>query len=85
MFNRAQRRHHKDRMKAKARRVACFSWGYSPRYGMSAADAVAYQKKSEKWADHLALCSRPGCCGNPRPLGNGNRTLQEKRAMRVED
>lgn len=36
-----------------------------------------------KLANHLAVCSRPWCCGNPRYSGysDGGLTLQEKRFL----
>lgn len=78
MFNRAQRRNDSHRMKAKARRVARDSWGYSVRNRQTEADAFAFQKRAERWADHLKMCDRP-CCANPRRL-TGERTLAEIRA-----
>ena len=51
MSKRAERRHHLRRMKTKAKHVVAL-WG-NP------------NAQSEKWANHLALCSRQ-CCGNPR-------------------
>jgi hypothetical protein len=56
----------KQRMKAKARKVARTRWGYSD------------PNRTVKQADYLAVCS---CCmcGNPR-RHFGSRTLQEIRA-----
>lgn len=62
---RAERRHHLDRMKAKARRIFL-------RFNRDDA------RRPEKLANHLAFCSRL-CCSNPRKHF-GQPTLQEKRA-----
>lgn len=59
---RAERRHHKYRMRQKARRIYCEKWGVDPH-------------KADKWADNLALCSK-SCCGNPRKWRK-EKTLQE--------
>jgi hypothetical protein len=56
MKNRANRRHHLQRMKKKARRIAQYSWGIS---------SSTQLKRCERNANHLALCSCMGC-GNPR-------------------
>lgn len=41
-----------------------------------------YDPHPEKLADHLALCSRAGCCGNPRRYFSGvdKITLQERKS-----
>lgn len=60
MEKRAERRHHKARMKAKARRVAKVSWGAQYEH-----DLVRYEerlKKAERYADHLKVCSCSMCC-----------------------
>jgi hypothetical protein len=60
MSNRAERRHHKDRMKAKARRVALHSWGYD--YERDPVKRETNLKRAEKLADHLKTCSCSVCC-----------------------
>jgi hypothetical protein len=65
MGHSAERRHHLDRMKAKAVRV----------YGRRRQDT----KSCEKLANHLAQCSGP-CCGNPRRWF-GELTMQERRRL----
>ncbi len=66
MSKRAERRYHLDRMKAKARHVAFYSWGY--RHCYIGAKLVAELQRAEKWANHLKMCSCHGCC-NPRRSG----------------
>lgn len=65
---RAERRHHRDRMKAKARRIASQSAHLDP-------------DNFSKLHDHLAYCS---ChmCGNPRKHWN-ELTMQERRQEAV--
>ena len=55
-MSRAERRHHKDRMKAKARRIAREVWGYKDEDG---GQVVA---NMERCADHLMSCSCSMCC-----------------------
>ena len=64
MSKRALRRHHKARMKQRARKVAKI-WGGVPLNHL------------DKHADHLAMCSCE-MCGNPR-RHHGERTIQELR------
>ena len=64
MSKRALRRHHSIRMKAKARRVAAFSWGYS--ISNQPLDRIEMMMRyAERNCNHLARCSGY-CCGNPR-------------------
>lgn len=68
-MKRANRRHHLQRMKAKARLVALYSWGYSSNYYKGDPDHLEkLLKRAEKWANHLKMCSCHGCC-NPRNSG----------------
>lgn len=72
-MSRANRRHHKDRMKAKAARVAkqiiaTGDWWTPER-------RAAYIERWKKLADHLAECSCWGC-GNQRKVEGP--TKQEK-------
>ncbi len=60
MEKRANRRHHKDRMKAKARRVAMVSWGVQFEHDPEKAEKRL--KKAERYADHLKVCSCSSCC-----------------------
>lgn len=62
MAKRAERRYHLRRMKERARRV--FFWYENP-------------KDAEKYANHLAMCSRH-CCGNPRHWWKGNEKITRK-------
>jgi hypothetical protein len=77
-------------MKAKARRVARDSWDYrlgmviryTPEEGLVLADEVLLEEQmrsAERWADHLAMCSR-SCCGNPRTWF-GYLTMAEERFL----
>lgn len=71
---RAERRHHLDRMKAKAR-------GLAGLYNGPGVNAFA------KLYDHLAHCSGR-CCGNPRRWADCKRealTMQERRVFACED
>ena len=61
MSQRALRRHHKRRMKAKARHVAGVFWGYAR--GDTRADRVVEHMVQN--ADHLKACSCE-MCRNPR-------------------
>ena len=63
-------------MKAKARKVARDSWGFRVDLGMSLEEVTAFQKRAEKWADHLAKCSCMGC-GHQRH--HWGLTVQERR------
>ena len=78
MSKREERRHHLKRMKAKARRVAKNSWGYTLSYGYSPEELKQQFHAAEKWANHLKKCSC-SMCGNPRRLGwyDGEGTRQE--------
>jgi hypothetical protein len=68
MDKREERRHHLRRMKAKARLVAKYSWGYSSSYHNQPEKLDELLKRAEKWANHLKMCSCYGCC-NPRRSG----------------
>ena len=75
MKKREERRHHLDRMKAKARRIARDSWNYS--------EYNDDPKRAEKWANTLCLCSC-GMCGNPRKWKwSCEKTRQERMADRT--
>ncbi len=42
--------------------------------------------QERKHQDTTKLCSKPGCCGNPRRLkGQNELTIQEKRHADTED
>ena len=56
MSKRAERRHHKNRMKAKAKRIYC-DW--------DSQGGKKVNPRAHHYADNLTLCSRY-CCGNPR-------------------
>ena len=66
MGKRALRRHHKQRMKARARWVAKTMWHY-PEDQLQHAD---------HFGDYITACSCSGC-GNPRQRPWRYRTLQE--------
>jgi hypothetical protein len=70
---RAIRRHHKDRRKAKARKLFGYLW---PMAGW------VTEPKAHHHADNFTLCSR-WCCGNPRRWmkGRDRFTMQERRHM----
>lgn len=78
MSKRAERRGHLARMKAKARRVARESWGQVPANGWTPEDAAECQRRAEKWANHLAMCSCMGCGHQRWWFGL---TMQERRAF----
>lgn len=61
---RANRRHHKERMKAKAKRIAGAIWGYA----LSGFERDDIVENAVKNADHLKACSCEMCC-NPRRSG----------------
>ncbi len=77
MCKRSIRRHHSERMKAKARKVAQQSWGYRVDLGMAAAEVERLSSRAEKFSDHLASCS---CymCGNPRKWFEERTRAEEK-------
>jgi uncharacterized Fe-S cluster-containing radical SAM superfamily protein len=60
MSKRAERRHHRRRMQAKARRYYRFnnSWNHDPR-------SKEWEDAAATRADHIANCSC-AMCGNPR-------------------
>ena len=60
MSKRSVRRHHKERMKAKAKQL--YRWWYSQ-------GGYQVHPKAHHYADNLALCSCYGC-GNPRKWFN---------------
>lgn len=66
---RAERRHHKERMKQKAREV--FHW----------LPDEACDIDPAKWADHLKMTSSCLCCGNPRRMykKSEQKTRQERK------
>ena len=64
MSKRAERRHHKQRMKRKTMRLVRDVYRFA---GTSRARVVA---KFVKNADNLKTCSK-SCCGNPRRHGEG--------------
>lgn len=66
---RAMRRHHLDRMKAKANRVFRDSWGYGK------GGRIIDGKDICKHANNMKTCQHPGCC-NPR-RHFGTKTRQE--------
>jgi len=68
MAKRAERRHHKKRMKARARWVIRNRWSYSVTEDLSWA---------EKFGDHIKNCSCSGC-GNPRQKPWKYRTREEE-------
>ena len=68
-MKRAERRHHFHRMKARALRHFRINnppelWG------------TELERRSLWNADHMAVCSDPWCCGNPRHF-DGQSTVQE--------
>lgn len=73
---RSKRRHHKERMKRKARRIAEIIWGYLSS-SFRREDIVENMIKN---ADHLKSCSCDSCC-NPRRSGwnKKKRTRQEEK------
>lgn len=76
---RATRRHHKQRMKAKARFVSGVVWGYLSGDAMR----VDIVDRSEQNADHLKACSCE-MCRNPRRSKwrrARGRTVQELQAI----
>ena len=75
---RAIRRHHKERMKAKARHIAGVVWRYV--MGDTKRDDIVEQ--SIKNADHLKACSCE-MCRNPRRSGwrkGKGKTIKEQQA-----
>jgi hypothetical protein len=62
MEKREVRRHHSRRMKAKARHVALYDWGYAFSYRDRPDELEKFLNRAEKWADHLKMCSCYGCC-----------------------
>jgi hypothetical protein len=78
MSNRAIRRHHKRRMKAKARRIAQNIWGYKVQAWpyWDEEEVQRMLKHAERHADNLAICSCSSC-GNPRRYGWEDKTRQE--------
>lgn len=95
MSKRALRRHHRERMVARARRVTRrwfhsyspnqFTWirGQGPVYQPHSIDHTQADRAAVRLADHLQNCSCPAC-GNPRryPAGTtrGVLTRQERLA-----
>lgn len=81
MRSRAYRRHHKQRIKAKAKRV--FEINLGPNIAF-VHDCGKYRSQLARWiktADYLAVCSCDQC-GNPR-FGNSfnDKTLQERKFL----
>lgn len=66
MSKRAERRHHKARMVARARELL-ERWGWPN-----------YQIVCKRWADNLKKCSCTMCC-NPRHGWESRKTFQELR------
>jgi hypothetical protein len=66
-------------MKAKARRVAWFSWGVQHDSRCFGEEYAAYRLKlAERWADYLKGCSC-AMCGNPRRVFKDAITRQERK------
>ena len=74
---RSERRHHRERMENRARKVCRRFWSDA------GPNDVGPERFAVRLADNLAVCSGP-CCGNPRKHF-GSRTRQEKKAARVTD
>lgn len=75
---RAIRRHHKQRMKAKARYIAGVIW----RYAMGDTKSEEVVESMERNADHLKACSCE-MCRNPRRSKwrkNKGKTIREEQA-----
>lgn len=79
-MSRALRRHHKNRMKAKARYIAGVIW----RYAMGDTRSDDAVENMVKNADHLKSC---GCqmCGNPRRVGWEKSKGKTRKEIQADD
>jgi hypothetical protein len=76
MSKRALRRHHKDRMRERARYVLTKVWWHDE----SRADHRSWVEHNvPRMADTMKRCSRPGCCGQMRKTYG--MTIQERRQI----